>query len=41
LAIMPWLTLPNASSGTAKAFIAGGLPRGGVAVKLRPHALQR
>jgi len=41
LAIMPWLASPMAWSRTAKAFMASGLPRSGVAVKLQPQALQR
>lgn len=32
---------PMAYSSSASAFISGGLPRGGVMVKLQPHASQR
>ena len=35
------LMLPIAYSIKASAFISGGLPRGGVIVKLQPHASQR
>ena len=35
------LMLPVACSISASAFICGGLPLGGVIVKLRPHASQR
>ena len=35
------LTLPIAQKSKASAFIAGGLPRGGVIVKLQPHERQR
>ena len=37
----PLADAAQAVEQAASAFIAGGLPRAGVAVKLRPHALQR
>jgi hypothetical protein len=35
------LVFPIDESSTVKAFIAGGLPRGGGTVKLQPHERQR
>jgi hypothetical protein len=40
-AMEPKLMLPMAYSSKASAFISGGLPRGGVIVKLHPHTSQR
>jgi len=40
-AIEQKLTLPIAYRSKASAFIAGGLPRGGVMVKLQPHQRHR
>ena len=37
----PRLMFPMAYSSKASALISGGLPRGGVIVKLWPHASQR
>lgn len=39
--MLPKLTLHMLYKRTAKAFMAGGLPRGGVSVKLQPQDLQR
>ncbi len=39
--IMLKLMPPIPYSSTAKAFMAGGLPRNGVSVKWHPHARQR